>query len=163
MTKKEFIKQLNVYFTKRGFYYRKDHFYKEVYEDVLAVIGLQKSVYGGYGYLEYGYCFKSINDHMPYPMFWELNLRLFRIMTSKGQAIEYENIDDLFMEDLEQRLDHIINNMISLSQNGPVELIEHYRSLPDSPQTHYWVICGEKTAKYVGLTPKDFVYHFIPE
>lgn len=109
MIKKDFVKQLGRFFSEKGFFYKSQHFYKELTDEVMIVFGLQTTAYGGkYCYMEYGYCFKSISKYLPYPKFYELNLRCGRIMTIRGQAIVFEEVDAELLENIQQVVDREI-------------------------------------------------------
>ncbi len=157
MKKSEFMRLLNKdIFSDRDFTYYKDHFYKEITSEISIVFGFQKSSYGDHGYIERGYCFKSINKYMPYPRFNELNLNCGRIMTPFGTRIEYQNIDQPFYNSLKQIINKEIDLMISLVEKGCDELIQYYFNYDGS-----WYILGERTAAYFGKSFQDFKYHIV--
>ena len=158
MTKVEFIKQLTQFFSSKGFYCKSKHYYKEASSDVLLVFGFYMSCYGGYGYLEYGYCIKSINRHLPYPKFNQLNLNCGRIMTDIGQSIVFEKIDETIMEKLKAKIDVLVNDMINLACLGKDPLIQHYLT---DPNNLTWYILGDETAGYFGLPKESFLYHYV--
>ena len=159
MEKKEFIKSLRVFFVEKGFYYKNNHFYKDMKNDVIIVFGMQSSCYGGYGYLEYGYCFKSINKHLPYPKFNQLNLNCGRIMTDMGKAIVFEKIDNA-MTNLFRTIDEIVMDMTNLIDSGKTELIKYY--LQGTP-SQSWYILGAETAEYFDLPLEVFKHHIVKE
>lgn len=157
MTKKQFLDEISAFFCENGFLRVKDHFYKDLSGDVMLVFGFQQSSYGKYGYMEYGYCFKSINRHLPFPRFNQMNLNCGRLMTDRGCAIEYAAIDEGFIRTFEQTLRDKIHELLMLSQLNKEELIRHYLLMESR---HSWYILGDETAAYFGLTRRDFMYHF---
>ena len=157
MTKKQFLDEIAAFFCDNGFLRAKDHFYKDLSGDVMLVFGFQQSSYGKYGYMEYGYCFKSINRHLPFPRFNQMNLNCGRLMTDRGSAIEYGVIDNEFIRTIEQALRDKIHEMQELSQLDREVFVRHYL-LMESRQS--WYILGDETAAYFGLTRQDFKYHF---
>ena len=160
MTKVEFLKQCTTFFSRKKFSCRNNHYYKEVSRDVLIVFGIQMSRYGGYCYLEYGYCFKSINKYLPYPKFNQLNLNCGRIMTDIGQAIVFERLDENVMGALEKTIDALVDQLINLANLGRNEISKYYLSEASNKS---WYILGEETANYFDLPKEVFQYHFVKE
>lgn len=160
MTKVDFLKQLTMFFSSKGFSCRKNHYYKEVSSDVLIVFGVQMSCYGGYCYLEYGYCFKSINKHLPYPKFNQLNLNCGRIMTDMGKAIVFEKLDKNIMGSLKKAIDAIVDHLIALADLGRDGISKYYLSETSNKS---WYILGDETADYFDLPKEAFAYHFVKE
>ena len=160
MTKVEFLKQCKTFFSRKKFSCRNNHYYKEVSSDVLIVFGIQMSRYGGYCYLEYGYCFKSINKYLPYPKFNQLNLNCGRIMTDIGTAIVFERLDENVMGALEKTIDALVDQMINLANLGRNEISKYYLSEASNKS---WYILGEETANYFDLPKEVFQYHFVKE
>lgn len=160
MTKVEFLKQCTTFFFRKKFSCRNNHYYKEVSSDVLIVFGIQMSRYGGYCYLEYGYCFKSINKYLPYPKFNQLNLNCGRIMTDIGQAIVFERLDENVMGALEKTIDALVDQLINLANLGRNEISKYYLSEASNKS---WYILGEETANYFDLPKEVFQYHFVKE
>ena len=93
MTKVEFLKQCTTFFSRKKFSCRNNHYYKEVSSDVLIVFGIQMSRYGGYCYLEYGYCFKSINKYLPYPKF---TVKLLIFLANSAENTSLKNSSEFF-------------------------------------------------------------------
>ena len=149
MTKQGFLKQLDNYLKSKGFSRMKDHFYCEFADDLLLVIGIQQSHYGAYGYMEYGLAVPSINRSMPYPKFNELNINLGRIMTRRGKQITWEEIDPIFLEDIQKALDERIEDLFALRELDKGSLIRQLK-----PKISY--ILGDHTAACFGMTRKDF-------
>lgn len=160
MTKIEFIKQLSSMFAEKGFTCKSKHFYKEISRDVLIVFGIHMSLYGEYCYLEYGYCFKTINKYLPFPKFNQLNLNCGRIMTNMGKAIIFEEIDEKAFIDIEKAVDTVISSMIKLINMGRSEMIQYYLS---GQSNQSWYILGNETANYFGLPKEAFLYHFVEQ
>lgn len=160
MTKVEFLKQCTTFFPRKKFSCRNNHYYKEVSSDVLIVFGIQMSRYGGYCYLEYGYCFKSINKYLPYPKFNQLNLNCGRIMTDIGKAIVFERLDENVMGALEKTIDALVDQLINLANLGRNEISKYYLSEASNKS---WYILGEETANYFDLPKEVFQYHFVKE
>ena len=160
MNRSDFLKQLRNIFKRAGFTNYKEHFYSRLSFDEMIVFGLQFSSYGKYCYIEYGYVFESINKHMPYPKFNQLNLNCGRIMTEMGKAIIYENIDSIFMINLERTIMNLIENMTRLISLGKDELIQYYIS---GASNQSWYIVGRETADYFNLPLDTFNYHFIQD
>lgn len=160
MTKAEYVRQLTMFFSHKGFSCKNNHYYKEVSSDVIIAFGMQTSRYGGYCYLEYGYCFKSINKYLPYPKYNQLNLNCGRVMTSMGKAIVYEELDENTMGSLEKAIDEIVDDMINLVDLGRDEMIKFYLS---EKSNQSWYVLGEETANYFGLPKEAFLYHFVKQ
>ena len=158
MKRQEFDSKLTSLFAQRGFICKKKTYYKEISNEVTIVFGLQKSSYGAYYYLEYGFCFGSINQNMPYPKLCQINLNCGRIMTSIGKAIEYEKLPEGFMDELEQHLDEIITEMKYLVNLGKDEFIRYFLS---GKGNQSWFILGAETADYFGLSMETFKYHIV--
>ena len=157
MTKRDFIRQLTLLFSLEGFSRKGNHFYKEASSDILLVFGVHSSQYGGYGYLEYGYCLKSISKYLPYPKFNQLNLNCGRIMTEVGKALVYETLDKNTMNSLQKAIHEKIDLMGRLAASGGDRLIGFYLS---EEHTESWYILGEKTAEYFRLPKDAFSGHF---
>ena len=160
MTKVDFVNRLTMFFSNKGFSCRKNHYYKEVSSDVLIVFGMQMSRYGGYCYLEYGYCFKSIKKYLPYPRFNQLNLNCGRVMTGIGKAIVFEKLDENIMGGLKKTIDEIVDDLINLVGLGRNGMIKYYLSETSNKS---WYILGDETADYFGLPKEAFLYHFVKE
>lgn len=160
MTKDEFKKEMRKFFSDKGFFCKgTTHYYKEVSNDVVIVFGLNMTYCGRgkYCYMEHGYCFKSTNKHLPYPRFDYLDLILGRIMTSKGQSIVYEELDEDVMNSLKKAIDAEVDEMTHLVDLGREEMIKHYLNQSDLS----WWIMGQDVADYFGLPREAFKYHFI--
>lgn len=160
MTKVDFIKQVTLFFSRKGFSCRNKHYYKEVSSDVILVFGMQMSHYGGYCYLEYGFCINSINRHSPWPKFNQLNLNCGRVMTGIGKAIVFEKMDEATMADLLKTIDGIVNDMINLAGLGKDAMIQYFLS---GQTNQSWYILGDETVDYFGLPKEAFLYHFVKE
>ena len=159
MTKNEFKKWLNKYFSQKGFYCKSGHYYKEITNEVMIVFGLQYTNYGGkYCYLECGYCFKSINKYLPYPKYNQLNLNCGRVMTSKGKAIFFETLDEYQKDSLEQTIKERIDDLISIAYLKKDEMIK--KIMLDGDRRS-WYILGDETAAYFNLSREDFKFHFV--
>ncbi len=158
MTKTEFVKQLTTFFVGKGFSCRYNHFYKEMTSDVIIVFGMHTSSYGGYCYLEYGYCFKSINKYLPYPKFNQLNLNCGRLMTGIGKAMVYEQLNENIVHNIEKTIGEEIDNLIDLVNLGKDRMIKFYLYETTNKS---WFILGEETADYFGLPREAFKYHIV--
>lgn len=158
MEKVDFKKQMAAFFRSKGFFCKSNHYYKNVSSDILIVFGIYMSCYGGYCYLEHGYCFKSINKYLPYPKFNQLNLNCGRIMMDMGQAIVFEKLDEDIMSGIKQTVDKKIDDLIDLVELGRDGMIKFYLSeMSDSS----WYILGDETADYFGLPKEAFRYHYV--
>ncbi len=160
MKKVDFVKQLTMFFSSKGFSCRNNHYYKEVTSDILIVFGMHMSCYGGYCYLEYGYCFNSINKYLPYPKFNQLNLNCGRVMTDMGKAIVFEELDENFMGALRKTIDALVDHLINLADSGLNGISNYYLSETSNKS---WYILGDETADYFDLPKKAFLYHFVQE
>lgn len=159
MTEKEIICALkNVLVNEYGFVRMGKHFYKDICNDLTIVFGLQKSRYGEYAYLERGYCIKSINQYLPYPKFYQLNLNCGRIMTKNGQAIHFAEVDEHYMEDL---IKIIIREYQEMSKRAELEKEQFIAYYLEEAKDLSWYILGDATAAYFGLTRKAFQFHFV--
>lgn len=127
---------------------------------MVIVFGIQTSRYGEYCYLEYGYCFNSINKNFPYPKFNQLNLNCGRVMTDMGNAIVFGKIDENTMDALEETIDGIISEMDKLVRIGKDGMIKYYLS---GEFNQSWYILGDQTADYFGLPKETFQYHFVKD
>ncbi len=160
MIKNVFFKKLTFMFSEKGFTCKNKHFYKEASDDVVIVFGIHMSSYGGYCYLEYGYCFKTINQHLPFPRFNQLNLNCGRVMTSFGKDLIYEEIDEKAFVEIEKAVDAALYNLIKLINLERSEMIQFFLS---GLFNQSWYILGNETARYFGLPKEAFIYHFVEE
>ncbi len=88
-------------FTKNGTV----HFYKELGEDIMLVVGLQHSAYSELYYFDGGFIIKSVNKHMPYPKFYNANIRLsFKICIDGAPHVEYTKISEAECELLKEQI-----------------------------------------------------------
>ena len=153
MTKSEFIATIKKYFKNRNFYVKGTHFYKNLCNDVMLVIGLQKSNYGEYYYAEYGFCFCPINRHLPYPKFYEANIRCGRLTFHNSTPLDYESMIGFdFMKELDKQIDFII----SIGEKGKESIAEYYLN---SNARRYMAIIGENTIKYLGISAEGLTIH----
>ena len=74
MEKQEFLQAFESVLSEFGFIKRKNRYYKD-YQEILMVFFPQKSIYGDTYYIEYGYCLKAYNQHLPYPPIYEADYR----------------------------------------------------------------------------------------
>ena len=146
MTKELFLKTIGTLLKKYGFIRKGQHYYLNCENDISCVIGLQKSGFGDYYYMEYGFAIQSLNPKMPYPKFSELNINCGRIMIGQHEAIHYENICD---RDLENELNHILPIFIDSGKKGVHSILKNYRD-------NICYIIGAKTAEYLGVDTKKF-------
>ena len=157
MIKEDFFKQIKTIFSSKGFKTIRKRYYKDLSDEVMIVFGIQMSYYGPYCYMDYGYCFKSINDYLPYPNMLQINLNCGRILTPRyGQTMEWEQWDESDIGALDDVVRGKIELMKGLVKKGKREFIQHYFS-----EEVAWDIIGEKTAEYFGMTKVDFYGHFI--
>ncbi len=156
MNTAEFKKKLGKVFSIKGFVCKGTHFYKNITDEVMIVFGLQHSTYGAYYYMEYCYCFRTINQHLPYPKFAELNLRCGRLMTSKGQKIVPEMVNDIELGDIEMRIDSLLQEMESVVDLGKGGFIEYYLT---EKRDKSWRVVGMDTVEYFNLPIEAFQYH----
>lgn len=176
MEKNELIGRITQFFRLKGF--RKkggNNFYLDLSDEVMLVFGVQKSMYGEYCYIESGYVFKSINKHLPYPKYYDVNLRCCRVIISmpldsrcdaisvklntsptyfvedgiiRFVAIIYDDADDYYCSIVEQAIDERIEEMKHYGQLGKTELLNHY--MRDKPLGS-WTLHGWRTVDYFGL------------
>lgn len=159
MEKKDFLKQLRGFFSEKGFSNKGNHYYKALNDETVIVFGLQFTAYGGdYCYLDHGYCFNSINRYLPHPKFHQLNMNCGRIMTSQGQAIEYETVDPELLENIKRCIEKEIDVMTKLISLNREALIQYYLS---GKHKGSWYILGDASAEYFGLSRNAFAGHFV--
>ncbi len=156
MNSAEFKKELCKLFTIKGFMCKGTHFYRNITDEVMIVFGLQHSAYGAYYYMEYGYCFKTINQHLPYPKYTELNLRCGRIMTAKGQRITPDTLNDFELGDFETKVDALLQEMESVVVLGKSGFIDYYLT---EKCDESWHVVGMDTVEYFNLPIEAFQYH----
>ena len=108
MKKEEFLKMVTSIFKSYGFSKKGNNFYYDFNNEFLGVFGLQKSTYDAYYYIEFGFAIKNLNPKMPFPKYYELNLRFARIefeFNINSQAVYYENLDEqAFKEILQEKI-----------------------------------------------------------
>ena len=144
MEQKSFLQLCTDVFKINGFYKHNKNYYKE-YDDIMVVFGLQKTTYGGnYFYIEYGFVFKSINSHMPYPKYHEANIRQGRFQFDGKYVIEYNKLDELRFT---QELATVVAKMRSLAEHG-LDAIVAYSFSDKTPAT---LIQGYDTLLYLGV------------
>ena len=161
MTRSGFYNFLKTVFAEMGFICKNSHFYKtEEDNEKVIVFGLQRSYCGPYYYLEYGFYIKSINKHLPFPKYNQLNLNCGRIMTSHGKAIVLDELDNAYLEELKYLIKQSFITMRTLVYMENEELINY---LFNEFNHRIWYILGDETAAYFGMTRKDFCYHFVEE
>ena len=158
MTKTDFDREMRTIFKELGFLVKNRHFYKDVTDDIMIVFGLQSTVYGGgYSYLNYGYCFKSINKHMPYPKYGCFNIDCRRIGPNEiSDVFVYDELDTFDFEGFSLILKKVVFDMESIALKGTDELA---KTVIDSNRR--WLICGSDTATYLCRPWDDFIGHRI--
>ncbi len=111
MIKNDFIKFCNPIFKANGFVKNGTvHFYKDLGDDIMLVIGLQHSAYDSLYWFEGGFVIKSINKNMPYPKFSYVNIRIpLKIGIGDQYHINYTKIDEEETEQLKQSIQNVID------------------------------------------------------
>lgn len=144
MDKKQFVQLCTKVFKKYGFTRRGCNYYKDLDNDILVIFGLQKSSFGDYYYVEFGFCFKSINRYMPFPAYHEANLRCGRLIVNETKTIEYFTLnEDVFANALSLKIHELIEN----GQKGKQTLVSAYLSKTQGNAK----IIGEATLNYLGI------------
>ena len=144
MDKKQFVQLCTKIFKQHGFSKHGCNYYKELDNDVLVIFGLQKSNFGDYYYIEFGYVFKSINRHMPFPAYHEANLRCGRLIVNDTKTIEYFNmIEDVFENAISLKIHELLEN----GQKGKQTLVSAYLSKTQGNA----IIVGDATLNYLGI------------
>lgn len=94
MDKNEFLKLCSNVLKDLGFQKKgTTHFYKDLSDDVMIVIGLCHSKYNSQYWFDGGIVIKSINKHMPYPKFHAVNIRKMDIGIGNQYYLDYLNMD----------------------------------------------------------------------
>ena len=110
MEKKEFNKFCNKIFTKMGFYKKGTvHFYKDLSEEIMLVIGLVHSYYNTKYWFDGGFVIKTINKHMPYPKYYNANIRTMDIEINGQYYIDYLNLDHNCLCILEESIKNAVD------------------------------------------------------
>jgi len=154
MVKKEFIDFISKLIKSYGFEKNKSNFYFDFENDIVAVIGLEKSNFGEYYYIEYGFVFKSINKHLPYPKYFEANIRCRRIKYLDSTAIKYELINK---EELLKILNAEIIMIKEVGIQGTKNIIDTYILTKSTKK--YIAIIGYDTIKYLGISDNGITIH----
>ncbi len=141
MTKEEFITAVNAAAKRHGFTKKGSHFYLDCGNDWLCVLGIQKSNFGEYCYLEYGFAIGTVNPKMPFPKFSELNINCGRLAINGSSTLRYAV---LCSEDVCSALSQILPDFVIAGRAGTAVVLERY-----VPRCHY--IIGPATLQYLGL------------
>ena len=155
MTKQYFLELISKYLKEKNFTKRGNNFYFDFKNDIMLIIGLQKSTYEEYYYFEYGFVFKKINSFMPYPKFHQANIRCGRINVNGRTTIYYQRVSET---DLLNALEKVLNRALSNGQTG-IERIKQYYI--QSEKRNYMAIVGQKTLEYLGLKGDGLTVHSI--
>ena len=152
MTKQEFTKLSNDFFKKKGFLKKGKNYYNDFQNGIVGIFGFQKSNYGEYYYIEYGYAFSSVNPKMPYPNFSELNLNCGRLkfqFETITQEVYYENLDvNVFLN----TLNNYVEPFLIAGTKGKNAIIDMY-----IPNCEY--IIGNCTLRYLGIENNDLTVY----
>ncbi len=142
MTKHEFIAEVTAVMKSCGFSKQGNHFYLDCGNSWLCVLGMQKSCYGEYYYLEYGFAITSANPKMPYPKFSELNINCGRMFVNGSKAFSY---NDLQSAQVAAALTAVIPGFAAAGKAGTSEILAQY-----VPNCHYLI--GQVTLQHLGIT-----------
>ena len=149
MTKEEFIKLTANCLKPMGFIRKGRNFYFDFNNGILGVLGMQKSMYGPYYYIEYGFAFSEFNPRMPYPNFSELNLNCGRIMFEfeKGRqtTVLYEELTSNDEKTYAKTLEDRIAPFLIAGKLGRAGIVDAY-----IPNCDY--ITGENTLRYLNIS-----------
>ena len=107
MEKNEFLKLCSNTLKNLGF--RKNgstHFYKDLNDDIMIVIGLCHSKHHSQYWFDGGIVIKPINKHMPYPKFHAVNIRKMDIGIGNQYYLDYLNMDCEQFRILEKSMQH---------------------------------------------------------
>ena len=109
MEKQVFLKScsdilLDLGFRRKG----TTHFYKDLSDDIMLVVGLCHSKYNARYWFDGGFVIKPINKHMPYPKFSDVNIRTMDINIDKQYYIDYMNINQYDFGILENSMKNTI-------------------------------------------------------
>ncbi len=141
MTKEEFIKVISVQLKKHGFYKKSNHFYLNCENSFVCVIGLDKSNYGPYYYIEYGFAVSTINPKMPWPKFSELNINCGRWMVNGRKDFVYETIS---AEQLKDCIEAYVVPFAAAGHIGVEAINKEY--IP-----HCCYLIGQETLNFLGI------------
>lgn len=112
MEKNDFLKLVKEILCNHNFTKVKNSYYLNCDENVIAVVGLQKSYYGEYYYIEYGFCVKSTNEFMPYPKIQQSDIRkriVFNLNGDTPDQVLYESIDPVAFQNV---MSNVLENEI---------------------------------------------------
>lgn len=105
MEKKIFTKACCTLFKELGFQKKgSSHFYKNISDDIMLVVGLCLSNYDTKYWFDGGFVVKPINKHMPYPKYYDANIRIMDIGIEQQYYFDYLNIDQNSFEFLEDSI-----------------------------------------------------------
>ena len=145
MTQQEFLKYLTKIMKSYGFHRKGNHFYFDFENDIMGVLGLQKSVYGPYYYIEYGYAFLSINPRAPFPKMGSLNVNLGRIIFNfekkRSNMVEYEELDE---KGFESTFEELFPPFFEAGRKGRDAIVNSYLD-------KVCFIVGPSTLQYLGI------------
>ena len=145
MQKEEFIKFITAIFKSYGFTKKGNNFYYDFQNEFIGVFGLQKSYYGPYYYIEFGFAIKGLNPKMPFPKFDELNLNFGRAMFGDFKAVYYEELNtELFKEKLQEK----ISFLVETGRSGKEEIREKFLKFGSH-------VIGQRSAAYLDIPPNS--------
>lgn len=148
MEKREFLKFTANIFRENGFYRKGTNFYRECSDDIIVVFSFFKSSYGSYFYGEYGLVFMTINKHLPYPKYNELDINFGRIMMGFGKAIKYENITEEELNVFSSTIKNYVDRILSIVEKGKKEIVR--QCINSSPPLVEYVL--KATPSFLGLS-----------
>jgi len=158
MEKKSFLKYCADTFKANGFERKGNNYYYDNQNGILFVFGLQKSSYGPYYYIEYGFAFRETNKHWPYPHYYELDMNLGRIMTSFGKALRYEDMRDSECMELASVIQSKIELIRPIVDSGKEQIVSQF-VYPEPNEISYLL---KGTAEYLDVSNEHFCYYHIP-
>ena len=153
MKKEEFVRLVTKVAKECGFSKKGNNFYYDFGNDIVSVLGLQKSLYGAYYYVEYGYAILSLNPRAPYPKFSDLNVNFGRIMfpfnKEVSTMVEYETINEIDTEVIVSTLRSILKKMVETGINGKTEIAKVYYN-------NISYVIGASTIEYLNIPKGEF-------
>ena len=149
MTKKEFLNLFSFTIQKYNFIKKNNNFYLDCDNDIVCVVGLYKSNFDEYYYIEFGFAIKSINPKIPYPKFSELNINCGLFLLDCKEEIHYENLDHKnFVEQLNKELLMFVTS----GKSGINGIRNNYID-----KCSY--IIGQTTLKYLGVDKSNLIVY----
>ena len=114
MERKIFLTNCKRIFKENGFMVKgTTHFYKDLSNDIMLVIAMTHSSYDSVYYFDGGFVIKCLNQYMPYPKYYDVNVRCATIKVAGQYAFNYLEMTDsdfsVLNEAIQQKIDFLCN------------------------------------------------------